>query len=134
MKMCVTFAILQYNFGRQAWCFHLLIRQYGESLSRIQLAVVKSFGVNLCEQPPKRFFGGTFQCPGVCLKFPSQCRQASFPNSTGSLLQLIVNMDGMWIDVTIGEDYRVNLPTVCLFPDTVTRHRAVQMLNQLSLL
>ena len=101
----------------------LLYFEKRKQLSRVQLPIKKVL--------KKKFFGRTPKGVGkVCLKFPSQCRQASFLNSTGSLLQVIVNIDGMWIDVTIGEDYRVNLPTVCLFPDTVTRHRAVQMLNK----
>ena len=51
-------------------------------MSRIQLIVVKSFRVRHCEQPPKSFFGRTPKGVGkLCLKFPSQCRQASFPDS-----------------------------------------------------
>ena len=49
-------------------------------MSRIQLPIVKSFRASLCEQPPKFFFAGSPKGVGkVCLKFPSQCRQASYP-------------------------------------------------------
>ena len=53
-------------------------------MSRIQLLVVKSLRVSLCERPAKRIFLWDPKCPGkVCLKFPSQCRQASFPPNSG---------------------------------------------------
>ena len=42
-------------------------------MSRIQLPIVKSFRVSLCEQPPKKIFlAGTPKGVGkVCLKFPA---------------------------------------------------------------
>ena len=64
-------------------------------MSQIQLIVVKSFRVSFCEPPPnKKFFGGIPKCPGkVCLKFPSQFRQASFPNSAVCIDSLLA-LDG----------------------------------------
>ena len=58
----------------------ILARDLRSKMSRIQLPIVKSFRVRLCEQPPKKIFDRTPKgVRKVCLKFPNSCRQAVWP-------------------------------------------------------
>ena len=47
-------------------------RDLRSKMSGMQLPIVKSFRVSLCEEPPNFFFAGTPKgVAKVCLKFPS---------------------------------------------------------------